>query len=303
MIRPKIVGIVNITTDSFSDGGKFIEPKTAIEHAKKLLRDDADIIELSGASSNPHSEPVRAEMEIERIQAVLRSLDCPISIDATKPEVQRFALSKKVAYINDIRGFPEKSMYDELASSDAKLIVMHFISDLSRRSKAKADLDKAMRVPKSAAAVFDSIIRFFDTRLPQLQAAGVAQDRIIIDPGMGFFLASNPEPSLAVLAHISDFKKRYGLPVMISVSRKSFLRNLAPLENRSATGVAAAAWGGFSLTGRTKSDDVDIQSRTLAAELFAAQQGVDYIRTHDVRALHQALQTLLAIDSAKEYPF
>lgn len=269
MTRPKIVGIINITTDSFSDGGDFIESDVAIAHAQKLVHDGASIVELSGASSNPHSEPVSANVEIGRIEPVLKALDCPISIDATKPEVQRFALKNNVAYLNDIRGFPDESLYAELQAASCKLIVMHFISDL----------DKAVRQPKTPEKVFESIFRFFDTRLSKLRAAGIANERIIIDPGMGFFLASNPEPSLAVLAHLSEFKKRYNLPVMISVSRKSFLRNLA------------------------KSDDIDIQSRTLAAELFAAEQGVDYIRTHDVRALHQGLQTLLAIESTKQYPF
>ncbi|OGG52835.1 dihydropteroate synthase [Candidatus Kaiserbacteria bacterium RIFCSPLOWO2_12_FULL_53_8] len=272
MERPKIVGIVNITTDSFSDGGKFLDANLAIEQAKKLLADGANIIELSGVSSNPHAEHVPADVEIQRITPVLAALDCPISIDATKPEVQRFALSssrggsasggKNVALLNDIRGFPDESMYDELAKSDAKLVVMHFISDL----------DKAVRVPKTPKEVFDSIYSFFEKRLPQLTSAGISKERIVIDPGMGFFLASNPEPSLAVLAHIAEFKKRFKLPVMISVSRKSFLKNLAP------------------------SPDVDIQSRTLAAELFGAQEGVDYIRTHDVRALYQGLQTLEAIE-------
>ena len=269
MTRPKIVGIVNITTDSFSDGGKFVEPEAAMAHARELLKDGADIVELSGASSNPHAAPVPADVEIGRMKPVLESLDCPVSIDATKPEVQRFALSHKAAYLNDIRGFPDESLYDELASSSAKLIVMHFISDL----------DKAIRVPKTPEEVFDSIRSFFETRLPQLLSAGISKDRLIIDPGMGFFLASNPEPSLVVLAHIAALKKHLEFPVMISVSRKSFLRNLA------------------------KSDEVDIQSRTLAAELFAATQGVDYIRTHDARALHQGLQTLSAIDAGEKYPF
>lgn len=280
MNGPQIVGIVNITIDSFSDGGNFIEPQAAIAHAKKLLKDGADIIELSGASSNPHSEPVAATMEIARIQPVLKALDCPISIDATKPEVQRFALSRNVAYLNDIRGFPDDGMYRELAASSAKLVMMHFISDVSRRSKAKAELDKAVRVPKTPKEVFDSIVTFFNSRLPKLRSAGIPDERLIIDPGMGFFLASNPEPSLAVLAHLAELKKKYGLPVMVSVSRKSFLRNLANRQAKS---------------------DVDIQSRTIAAELFAALQGVDYIRTHDVRALHQGLQTVLAIDSADKY--
>ncbi len=258
MQRPNIVGIVNITTDSFSDGGKFLEPSAAIAQAEKLIVDGADIIELSGASSNPHSASVLPDVEIERIRPVLEALNCPVSIDATKPEVLRFAMSKNVPYLNDIRGFPDESLYGELAASDAKLVVMHFISDL----------DKAVRVKKTAQEVFDSIYSFFEQRLPRLEKAGISRGRLIVDPGMGFFLASNPEPSLAVLVHFAEFKKHFGLPIMISVSRKSFLKNIAPSPN------------------------IDIQSRTLAAELFAAGQGADYIRTHDARALREGLLVL-----------
>ena len=254
-LRPKIVGIVNITSDSFSDGGKFLEPAAAIAHAKELIADGADIIELSGASSNPNSAPVPPDVEIQRIESVLDALDCPISVDAAKPEVQRWALSNKVAYLNDIRGFPDQSLYPELAASDAKLVVMHFIFDL----------DKAVRVEKSIQEVFDSIYSFFETRLPQLEKAGIARERLIIDPGMGFFLASNPEPSLAVLENIGELKSRFGLPVMIAVSRKSFLRNTERFGNG------------------------DIGARTLAAELYASEQGADYIRTHEVRELRRAL--------------
>jgi len=257
-MRPKIVGIVNITTDSFSDGGKFLDTDTAITHAKQLVAAGADIIELSGASSNPNADSVLAEVEIERIRPVLEALDCPLSIDATKSEVLRFAMSRHVAYLNDIKGFPDESLYAELAASDAKLIVMHCISDV----------DKAVRAEKTVQEVFDSIRAFFEMRLPQLEKAGIARERLIIDPGMGFFLASNPEPSLAVLADIAGLKSRFALPVMISVSRKSFLRNTLQFG------------------------EGDVQSRTLAAELYAAEQGADYIRTHDVQALRQGLATL-----------
>ena len=195
------------------------------------------------------------------MEPVLAELDCAVSVDATKPAVQRWALSKGVAYLNDIKGFPDESLYPELARSDAKLVVMHCISGV----------DKAVRQEKSVQEVFDSIYSFFEQRLPALEAAGITRERLVVDPGMGLFLASNPEPSFAVFSHIAELKKHFGLPVMVSVSRKSFLRNFQ------------------------KSDDCDIQSRTLAAELFAATQGADYIRTHDVRALHQALATVGAI--------
>ncbi len=254
---PKLVGIVNITTDSFSDGGKFLEPDKAIAHAKQLLKDGADIVELSGASSNPNSAPVSPQQEIARMEPVFAALDCAISIDATKPDVQRWALSKQAALLNDIKGFPDQSFYPELARSQAKLVVMHAISDT----------DKAVRAEKTVEEVFDSIYSFFDTRLPALERAGIARERIIIDPGMGFFLSSTPEPSYAVLEDISGLKSRFGLPVMISVSRKSFLR-------AGATG------------------ERDIAARTLAVELSAAQQGADYIRTHEAGALFRELQKL-----------
>lgn len=255
MNRPKIVGIVNITSDSFSDGGKFLDADAAIVHAKELLAGGADIIELSGASSNPHAVRVPVDVQTARMEPVLKTLNCPISIDATRSEVLRWAIGKRVAYLNDIKGFPDESLYRELATSNAKLIVMHCISDI----------DKAVRVKKTVGEVLDSVFSFFDERLKKLESAGVPRERLIIDPGMGFFLSKNPEPSLAVLAHIAKLKRHFELPVMVSVSRKSFLRN-------------TTSFGGGT-----------IGARTLAAELVAARQGADYIRTHDVLRLKKAL--------------
>jgi len=265
--RSQIVGIVNITTDSFSDGGKCIDASAAIAHADKLLADGADILDLGAAASNPHAEHVSAEEEMRRLEPVvvhLKKIGARISIDTTKIEVQRWAIGEQVEFLNDIRGFPDERLYLELAASNAKLIVMHFISDL----------DKAVRKPKESQEVFDSIYSFFEMRLQALRAAGVGDDRLIIDPGMGFFLASNPEPSLAVLAHLDDLKQKFGLPIMIGVSRKSFLKNLAASET------------------------VNLGVRSLAAELFAAQTGADYIRTHEPAPLSEGLSTLSAIIEA-----
>jgi dihydropteroate synthase type 2 len=259
--RPRIVGVVNITADSFSDGGKFLAADAAIAHAEQLLADGADILDLGAAASNPHAEHVPADLEIERLAPVvahLKERGARISIDTTKIEVQRWALGQDVEFLNDIRGFPDASLYDELARSKTKLIAMHFISDL----------DKAVRVPKTPEEVFDSIRAFFAERLKRLEDAGIAHERIVIDPGMGFFLASNPEPSFAVLGHLAALKREFGFPLMIGVSRKSFLR----------------AFGGKEAS--------DIQTRTLAAEIFAALQGIDYIRTHEARPLRESLLTL-----------
>jgi len=257
-VRPKIVGIVNITEDSFSDGGHYLAADAAIAHGRKLLADGADIIELGAASSNPDATHVPAEVEIERLAPVIDALladGTTLSADTAKPEVQRFALSRNVSFLNDIRGFPDESVYDDLARADAKLILMHSTSDI----------DKAARAPKTIEEVFASIRTFFDARLKRLSEAGIARERLITDPGMGYFLASNPEPSLAVLAHLAELKKAYGLPLMVCVSRKSFLKNLAPMPEDA------------------------LQTRTLAAELFAAAQGVDYIRTHEATPLREGL--------------
>lgn len=266
MGRPQIVGVVNITNDSFSDGGQFLAPERAIAQAEALLAGGADILDLGAAASNPQAEHVAPAVEIERLAPVAQYLQkrgARISIDTTKIEVQKWALEQGVEFLNDIRGFPDEALYPALAASQAKLIVMHFISDL----------DKAVRVPKSPEEVWRSIVTFFSERIPALEDAGIARERLIIDPGMGFFLASNPEPSLFVLAHLQELKERFGLPIFIGVSRKSFLRNVAEPET------------------------ADIASRTLAAEVFAIEHGADFIRTHDAKALHEALLTLDALSA------
>ena len=275
-VAPQIVGVVNITRDSFSDGGHYLDTDKAIPHAEKLLLDGADILDLGAAASNPRAEHVPAEKEIERLAPVVKHLKhrhARISIDTTKTEVQRWAIGEGVEFLNDIRGFPDPLLYPELAASNAKLIVMHFIRPPQEGVGQASDLDKAVREPKQPQEVLESIHSFFTARLAQLRAAGIDDDRLIIDPGMGFFLASNPEPSLAVLAHLSELQKEFGLPLMIGVSRKSFLRNIPGIG------------------------EADIQTRTLAAELYAAEQGASYIRTHDVRAIREGLHTVSAIHS------
>ena len=267
--RPQIVGIVNVTADSFSDGGRYLDPSAAITHARDLLAGGANIVELGAASSHPDAAKVPSALEIARLDPVLTALQpatTAIAIDTTQLDVQRYVLGRGVAFLNDIRGFPDEAIDAELAGSDAKLIVMHSISESER----------AIRRQASMREVFDSIGRFFDQRLGRLIQHGVAKSRLIIDPGMGLFLASNPEPSLAILASLMKLREAFRLPVMISVSRKSFLRTLA------------------------MPNDCDVNIRTLAAEIFACTQSVDYIRTHDVRALHQALLTLDAIERTED---
>ncbi len=261
---PKILGIVNITEDSFSDGGKYLEPRSAIARALELVDDGADGVDLGAASSNPDAKHVAPDEEIRRLDAVVAALaerGIAVSIDTFKPEVQRWAAQRRVAYINDIGGFPDAAVYADLAHAECKLIVMHSV----QRGR------RATRVETDAAMVIDGMLRFFEERIAALERAGVRHDRLVLDPGMGFFLGANVEPSLHALAEIPRLKKTFGLPIHVSVSRKSFLGTLAG-RGHDERGAA-----------------------TLAAELYAASHGVDFIRTHEVRALADGLKVLAAL--------
>ena len=259
----QLVGILNVTPDSFSDGGRFVDPQRAIAHARTLVRDGAAIIDLGPASSRPGSTPVPADEEIRRIGPVLDTLladGIVVSLDSFQPDTQRWGVARGVPILNDIHGFPDPAMYPLLARSTCRLIVMHRI--------VRDDTEP----PIDAASVLASIGRFFEERVTALAAAGIARDRIILDPGMGFFLSSAPEISLAVLRALPGLRARFGLPLLVSVSRKAFLRVL------------------------TGSDSSQIGPATLAAELYAAAHGVEYVRTHDVRALRDALVIRQALE-------
>jgi len=257
-----IFGILNITDDSFFDGGKYLEADAAITQARALIGQGADALDIGAASSNPDSRGVPPQIEIARLAAVLPALrGTALSIDTFSPEVQRWTLEQGVAYLNDIEGFADPALYPALASSDARLIVMHSVQLRGQ----------ATRVHVPPGEIMDRLWRFFDARLAALEAAGVARERLILDPGMGFFLGTDPEASFTVLRRLTELKTRYGMPVLVSVSRKSFLRKI--------TGKSAAEAGPASL----------------AAELFAVRQGADYIRTHSPGPLKDALATEAAL--------
>jgi dihydropteroate synthase type 2 len=263
---PRIVGIVNITDDSFSDGGRYLDPAAALAHARRLRTDGADVIELGPAASHPGSAPVSAAEERRRLAPVLERLAAdgiPVSVDSFRPQTLRFAVSAGAAYLNDIHGFGDPGLYPVLAASQCRLVVMHAVQAAGAATKVVTD----------PAAVRDGMCRFFARRLAALEAAGIGRDRLIIDPGLGYFLGSTPGPSLAALAGIRELKDIFGVPVLVSPSRKSFLR---------------------AITGRNVAQSGPV---TLAAEIFAAWQGADYIRTHDVGAARDALAFLGAISS------
>ena len=254
----QIFGILNITADSFSDGGDFLSPDAALAQAQKLVDDGAHVLDVGPASSYPDAGNVSPDTEIERLSAIwpdLQKLGVPLSVDSFQPATQRWAMAQGAAWLNDINGFAEPSLYDELADYDGQLVLMHAI-------QAKGI---ATRQDPPEGDIWPHIFRFFEARLAALEKAGVAREKITLDPGMGFFLGNKPETSLDVLGGLHRLRAEFGLPVLVCVSRKSFLRALAD--------ISVAESGPISL----------------AAEMLAVAQGVDYIRTHDARQLAHAL--------------
>ena len=267
MPPPCLFGIVNITEDSFSDGGRYLDPSDAIAHARALVAAGAQVIDLGAAASNVDAQPVTAAEEIRRLDPVIAALAAegtPISVDSFLPEVQRFAIESGAAVLNDIQGFSDPSFYSELAAASCRLVVMHAVQGQGRAQRMELGPDE----------VWDRIHYFFAERLAALERGGIARERLILDPGMGFFLSKRPEASLRVLTGLDRLKREFGLPVLISVSRKSFLR---------------------AITGRASA--LEMGAATLAAEIYAAETGADYIRTHDPGALGDALKVMAALSS------
>ncbi len=263
-MHPQVVGIVNLTPDSFSDGGRFGETEEAVAHALRLVTDGAAVVDVGPAASNPDAAPVSSAEEIRRLEPVLDALlprGVAVSVDSWQVETQRYALARGVAYLNDIRGFPDPAIYPDLAPAHCRLVVMHSV----QRAPT------ATRDPVDPRGLVERIGDFFAARLAALESTGVSLERVVLDPGMGYFLGGDPEASLVVLRALGELKARFRRPVWISVSRKSFL---GAVTGRDVSGRAPA---------------------TLAAELWAAAQGADYVRTHDVRALCDALAVVRAL--------
>jgi dihydropteroate synthase type 2 len=259
MPRPLLIGILNITEDSFSDGGRYLDPVAAIAQARWLVEAGADVVELGAAASNVAAKPVSPEEEIRRLGPVIDALQhqgVTLSVDSFHPDVQRFALSRRVAYLNDIQGFPDPAIYPQLAAARCRLVVMHAAQGRGRAQSLDLGPDE----------VWGRVLDFFAERIPRLEHTGIARERLVLDPGMGLFLSSRPEASLRALRGLPELRQAFGLPVLVSVSRKSFLRALTGHDDSAALGAA-----------------------TLAAELYAAGQGADFIRTHDPAALRDAL--------------
>ncbi|HEX9758266.1 MAG TPA: dihydropteroate synthase [Nitrospiria bacterium] len=264
--KPKIIGILNITSDSFSDGGFFLDSEKAIQKGQALSAQGADFIELGGESSNPDGQKISPQEEINRLVPVIRSLKTKgikISVDTYKPGVIEAVLKEGVDLINDITALKDPKGISLLRPSTVPVILMHARNSSPRAEKKERDYQN----------IINEIFVFFQERIKTLEENGIEKKRLIIDPGMGFFLGGNPEPSLKVLKEFKPLKS-LGVKTFISTSRKSFI-------------------------GTVLNKDINHRGAgTLATEIWAALQGVDFIRTHDVSALHDALRMIQAIQNS-----
>lgn len=265
----EILGILNITADSFSDGGRFLDPGAALARARELRAAGADWIDVGAESTHPDAADVPAEEELRRLTPVVTALlseGARVSVDTVKPVVMRAMLGLGVQMINDVHGLRDAESIAVVRDATARVIVMH----------NRAPRGRAQRAAPPAADIVGEVEVFFRERLATLTQAGIARERIILDPGMGFFLSPRAEDSVAVLRALPRLAA-CGAPLCVSVSRKSFIGAIVgsadqprPVQQRGAG--------------------------TLAAELWtAAQPGVCYIRTHDVAALRDGLRVWAAL--------
>jgi dihydropteroate synthase type 2 len=261
-------GIVNLTRDSFSDGGRFLDPANALEHARRLRADGATVLDLGAESTHPDAEDVPDAEQIARLEPVVRPLlreGAVVSIDTCSASVMRTMLALGVQWLNDVNGFRGEGALDAAAGAPAGV---RFVVMFSRSRGPRADR------PEDPAALLDEIAAFFAERLARFRAAGIAAERLVFDPGMGFFLGRTAAPSLLVLRHL-DRLRGAGVPLLVSVSRKSVVGEVTgrPVDRRGPG--------------------------TLAAELWAARAGVSWIRTHDVAAFRDAWAVESAIGAAE----
>jgi dihydropteroate synthase type 2 len=259
MDRPGIFGIVNVTADSFSDGGRFLALEPALAHAETLLQGGADVLDLGAESTHPDSEDVAADEEIRRLDPLVRALverGAVVSIDTTKAPVMRAMLHSGARWLNDVNGFrdPEALAVAGNADPAVRFVVMY----------SRSTMPRANRQSLGAVGLLDELRGFFSERRSAFASVGVDPKRLVFDPGMGFFLGRDALPSLKVLHSLKGLVPAAG-EMLVSVSRKSFLGEVtgSPVRQRGAA--------------------------TLAAELWAARNGAAYIRTHDAKALHDAL--------------
>ncbi len=259
--RATVMGVLNLTPDSFSDGGRFVDPEVAIAHAVEMVAEGADIIDVGAESTRPYGgmRPVTAEIEQARLEPVLSAvagLGRPVSIDTMKAVVLDWAIRNGAAIANDVWGLQrDPDMARVVAQHGVPVIVMH------NRDEADPAID-----------IVDDMLRYFERSLAIADAAGVRRAQIVIDPGIGF--GKTPEQSVIAVAKLSELTC-FGLPILIGLSRKRFISSIVPSEPTQRLG------------------------GSIAGHLMAVQDGATIVRTHDVFETVQALRVAEAIWRAR----
>ncbi len=259
--RPIVVGVLNVTPDSFSDGGCFLDPLAAVAHARRLVAEGADILDIGAESTRPYGDavPVPLDEERARLAPVLPAaiaLGVPVSIDTLKAAVAAWALDQGAAIVNDVWGLQgDPAMAGVVAEHCVPVIIMH------NRKTADPSID-----------IIADVTSFFRRSLEIAARAGIARDRIVLDPGIGF--GKTPEQSIACIARL-DAWREFRLPLLVGASRKRFINSVTPSNPTERIG------------------------GSLAAHLLAVENGARLIRAHDVGPTVQALAVAAAIRRAR----
>jgi dihydropteroate synthase len=259
--RPLVMGVLNVTPDSFSDGGQFLQPPAAIEHARRLAAEGADIIDIGAESTRPYGgmKPVSLEEELKRLEPILpaaATIGVPVSIDTIKARVAAWALEAGAAIVNDVWGLQrDPDMARVVAEHSVPIVIMH-----------------NREAPDPAIDIIADVDEFFSRSLEIAWSAGIPRDRIVLDPGIGF--GKTPEQSVICIARLDKFRS-FGLPLLVGASRKSFIKSVVPSEPMERLG------------------------GSIAAHLLAVEHGAAIIRTHDVAPTAQALTIAAAIRHAR----
>jgi dihydropteroate synthase len=258
---PTVMGILNVTPDSFSDGGQFLDPGPALAQARRMIAEGADILDIGAESTRPYgaATPVSADDELARLQPVLAqvvALGIPVSIDTMKARVAEWALGQGAAIVNDVWGLQrDPDMARVVATHGAPVIAMH------NRDSADPAID-----------IMADLMAFFSRSLEIATGAGIPATHVVLDPGIGF--GKTPEQSMTALARLPELRQ-FGCPILVGASRKRFISTVTPSEPQQRLG------------------------GSLAAHLIAAQGGARIIRAHDVAETVQALRVHAAIEDKR----
>ena len=262
---PLVMGIVNLTPDSFYDGGRSLDPGKTISHAKRLIDEGADIVDIGAESTRPGADPVDVRVELERLRpllAALRDSPVPVSVDTMKPEVMRIAIGEGAAMINDVYALRAPGALEAVAGTDASVCLMHMQGE-----------PRTMQTSPFYEDVVSEVRGFLAERADAVVASGLSRERIFVDPGFGF--GKTVDHNMRLLACLESFRQ-LGYPVLFGASRKSSLG---------------------TITGREPDDRL---AASLAVALMAAERGAAVLRVHDVTETRDVLKVLASLRKVAE---